>query len=484
MTLPLDDVTGSQLPRLESAPKSVRSAGEDAAELAALCGLELDPWQRHVLDVSLGEKRDGKWSAFEVGLLVPRQNGKGAVLEARELAGLFLFDDERLILHSAHELKTAIEAFLRIRDLISGTPDLMEKFEPKFYQSNEKTAIELNNGKRLRFMARSSGSGRGFSGDVIILDEAYNLPFETLAAILPTMSAKSITGNPQIWYTSSAGMETSEVLAGIRQRGVKGDKALAFFDWSAPADADIDDEAAWAQANPGLGIRISSEFVTKERAAMGDSPQGREMFARERLGIWFDPGEGTVIDSATWQGQVDEDSEPVGPVAFAVDVSPDRRVACIAAAGFREDGDVHVELVERFEDGTGRVLDALNERLVSLSKHKYLTVVVDGSGPAASLIPDLQQARVKVFKSGSQDMKQACGGFFDRVVQGHLWHLGDEFLNLAVAAGTKRVLGDAWAWDRKSPASDITPLVAVTLAAHGLMVKRKRTDQTSKVVIL
>jgi hypothetical protein len=66
----------------------------------------LDPWQRFVLDRALGESKDGKWSAFEVGLVVPRQNGKGSILEARELAGLFLFD-ERLILHSAHEFETA-----------------------------------------------------------------------------------------------------------------------------------------------------------------------------------------------------------------------------------------------------------------------------------------------------------------------------------------------------------------------------------------
>ena len=36
------------------------------------------------------ERADGNWSAFEVGVNVPRQNGKGGIIEARELAGLFL----------------------------------------------------------------------------------------------------------------------------------------------------------------------------------------------------------------------------------------------------------------------------------------------------------------------------------------------------------------------------------------------------------
>jgi hypothetical protein len=34
----------------------------------------------------VGPKRKRKWAAFEVGIVVPCQNGKGAILEARELA--------------------------------------------------------------------------------------------------------------------------------------------------------------------------------------------------------------------------------------------------------------------------------------------------------------------------------------------------------------------------------------------------------------
>jgi hypothetical protein len=64
-------------------PPAATSAGEEAVELAAMAGIELDPWQELVLRESLGEREGGKWAAFEVGLIVPRQNGKGTVLEAR-----------------------------------------------------------------------------------------------------------------------------------------------------------------------------------------------------------------------------------------------------------------------------------------------------------------------------------------------------------------------------------------------------------------
>ena len=79
-----------------------------------------------------------------------RQNGKGAVLEARELAGLFLFK-EQLILHCAHEMKTANEAFRRILDLIDGTPDLRRQVL-RIMRSKGEEGIELRTGQRLRFV--------------------------------------------------------------------------------------------------------------------------------------------------------------------------------------------------------------------------------------------------------------------------------------------------------------------------------------------
>ena len=206
---------GEQRPRLISVPPFAVSEGRRAADLADLAGLHLDDWQRFVLEQGLG-RTDGKWTAFEVALIVSRQNGKGSILEALELAALFLFDDVRLILHSAHEFKTAAEAFLRIRALISDNP-MFERRVERVRTGAGTEAIELKDGKRLRFVARSSGSGRGFSADLIILDEAFNLGDDAMAALLPTLSARP---DPQVWYTSTAGEPTSVQLGRVRDRGM------------------------------------------------------------------------------------------------------------------------------------------------------------------------------------------------------------------------------------------------------------------------
>lgn len=449
-------LAGAQQPRVEHVPDYVSSAGQEAIEFCDSIGLRLDPWQRHVITHSLGERRDGNYAAFEVGLLVPRQNGKGAVLEARELAGLFLFG-EQLILHSAHEFKTAQEAFRRVLAHVERAPDLRKRVA-RIRTSHGEEGIELKTGARLRFVARSTGSGRGFSGDTVILDEAYNLASEGMAALLPTLSARP---NPQIWYTSSAGMSTSDQLRRVRERGLAGEsKRLAYFEWSAPAEVSLDSREAWAQANPALGIRISEEFVESERDAMDDTG-----FARERLGVWFDPSSQMVIDGAKWASLADPDSQLTGPVVFAVDANPERTGAAIAVAGRRADGLGHVEVVDA-RPGTGWVVD----RIVALhSSHRPRAWVLDPASAAGAWIPALQERGIEPVLVTGREMAQACGALYEDVVENAaLRHLDQAPLNAALLGARKRPLGDAWGWHRRNSDIDISPLVAATLAWHGV----------------
>ena len=281
---------GSQRPRIASVPPFAWSEGDRVLELASAAGLHLDEWERWVLEQGLGRTSAERWAAFEVALIVARQNGKGAVLEALELAALFLDDfGADLILHSAHEFKTASEAFRRIQARIESNPSFRRRVRQVYLQRGAES-IELKNGKRLRFIARSSGSGRGFSADLVILDEAYALGDAEMAALLPTLSARP---NPQIWYTSTAGLPTSEQLGRVHERGLSGsDPSLAFFEWSVdPDNYDPADPADWALANPGLGIRITAEYIAKERAALAP-----EEFARERLSV----GDYPTGDGGSW----------------------------------------------------------------------------------------------------------------------------------------------------------------------------------------
>lgn len=456
-------LSGIQTPRVTCVPDYSSTSGHEAVELAASAGLFLDPWQQHVLVDSLGEKPNHRWAAFEVGLIVSRQNGKGSILEARELAGLYLLG-ERLILHSAHEFKTASEAFRRVLFLIESNDDLAREVK-KVRTSHGDEGIELKTGQRLRFVARSTGSGRGFTGDCIVLDEAYNLGPQAMAALLPTLSARP---NPQLWYASSAGMPESVQLTAVRERALAGgSQGLAYFEWSAPEDADHDDRHAWAQANPALGYRITEDFIALERDAM---PMLE--FARERLGIWEDVNASAVIPPATWQESEDESSKMGDVVAFAIDTSPDRSTTSISASGIRVDGKMHVEVIDRRPGTTWAI-----KRIAELEKKwKPCAIVLDPRSSASSLLPDLTDAGIDIVTTSTSDVVAATGLFYDAVIENRLRHLGQVDLTNAVQGASKRFVGDSWLWDRKNSNVDITPLVSATLALWGWTSRHSTGD--------
>ena len=471
-------VQGVQRPRLQSLPLADDwSQGDDAVELAAQTGLMLDEWQRYVLRHALAT-RNGRWAAFEVCLIVSRQNGKGSLIEALELAALFLFDDVRLILHSAHKFDTAADAFRRILHLIEQNPDFSREVA-KVIRSHGSESIELKNGKRLRFIARSAGAGRGFAADLVILDEAFNISDDAMASMLPTLSTRP---NPQVWYTSTAGMPTSVQLGRVRERGTKGrDLSLAFFEWSVDEEhydaADPDD---WALANPGLGIRIDYEYVDLERAALTS-----EDFARERLGVGMYPAAAAGwqrISESAWTAVLDPKSRAADPVAIGFAVRPDSSAAVIAIGGRRADGLGHCELTDPPSRWPGT--SWLVPRLLELaSRHDPVVLVMNGTGHAPafekelvehgfSLKPGPGERQLQIV--GAREYAQACGALALDVRNGR-WkflpqrHEGREPLTAAVAGAGTRQLTDAWAWSWKDSAADILPLEAVTLARHGFM---------------
>ena len=102
----------SQVPRVHVAPHAATSDADLAAAFAAAYGLEPDEWQRNVLEDWLGLKA-GKWTSLTCGISVPRQNGKNALLEIRELYGMVALGEK--ILHTAHEVKTAQKHFRRLK---------------------------------------------------------------------------------------------------------------------------------------------------------------------------------------------------------------------------------------------------------------------------------------------------------------------------------------------------------------------------------
>lgn len=484
-------------------------------------GFNPDPWQEWCLTNALGVLPDATWAASDVGLIVSRQNGKGTILEIRELGGLFVLGEE-LIIHTAHEFKTSAEHFRRVKAVFDDHPALRKRVK-RVAGSHGEEAIELfpqptlifGPGRkqitrrvagRLRFLARSKGAGRGFSCDCLVYDEAMILSEDQLAASLPTMSARA---NPQIWYAGSAGDEDSAQFGSVRNRIVRDTKDLFGAEWSidphndaCPRDEisgretnyfivcdkhdDRDVPASWAKANPGYGYRISERFT--RNTEMANMPPFK--FDRERLGVgnWPQPeAPWAVINEIAWQ-KLAADPEatgfPVPPLVFGIDVDEDGRSATVSAAWDHGSGKVVLEIPK----GCSRQgSDWVMEKMEALyEKKRPLAVVIPKSGPAAALISDGKKKwRDRLVEIGTAEEAAAFAWFLQQVRAEALWHFGREgapTLWHAVATAATRQVGDGGkAWSRRDSESDITPVTSATLAAYVLNRERRSYDLMSSI---
>lgn len=476
----------SQLPRLHVAPKWGKTFGDIAASFSSAYDLIPDPWQQVILDDWLAEK-SGKWAALTCGVSVARQNGKNAVLEIREIFGMVGRGEK--ILHTAHQVKTAQKHFRRLKHFFGNKvndpgakfPELNE-LVTEVRNVNGQEAIYLRNGGSVEIVARSQGSGRGFTVDVIVCDEAQDMSDDDQEALLSTSSASPLR-NPQWIYTGTppGPKAAGEVFSRIRGEALEGKaRRVAWHEWSCdPATVDLDSREDWSVANPGLESgRLQLAVIEGERANLSE-----EGFMRERLGMWSGADSRSVIPAQLWLDAGDDFSVAVDRFALGVEVAPDMERASVALAGQRDDGAWHVELDEAREgvDWLVPYVTALLE-----ANPQIRAVVADAGGPVAPLIEQRGPAnwvfkgtRVSVYTPRSAELAAGCASLLAGVVTGEVRHTRQGQVGTAVSGAGKRAFGTdtgMWVWSRKSAAVDITPVQAITLALIGAQadqIKRK-----------
>lgn len=491
---------GVQEPRLLLRPQVFdvglsADRASDLIDVAQIAGNTFDPWQVIGAEAITLTQSNGQWAAFEAFMAANRQQGKGTIIEGRQLAGLFVWE-ESLQVYTAHEFKTAQEMFLRIRQLIESTPTL-DRMVQRIRTADGEEAIETKSGCRLKFMARSNSSGRGFTAPTLYLDEAMKLKRRMVASLMPTMSALSMVGNPQIMYFSSAGESDSEVQEDVRERALSGNSSrLVYAEWSVPRWDELPkhERSQWSgpeeyradpevhrRANPGYNIRLSPSFVVDTEL----EGMGPEEFDRERLGIWAKLGGESVFASGVWNDLKDESSQPGDRLVFGVEIAGNRESASISSISYRADGIVHAEVIEN-RLGTSWI----GPRLAELrTKWSPAAIVAISGGHVDSLIPDWKKLGVRVRLLKFAEYVAGCGVVYDLIEQGGLRHLGDEVLTSAVDGVKQAFTRDntSFYWSRKGSDVDITPLVAVTV---GVSILDKRaalpggTNERRKSVIL
>lgn len=474
---------GSQRPRIEKRPESIGTLGPKVSQFAKLCGIILDDWQSYVIDGLFAVDEANEWAATEFGVLVARQNGKGEILVAYDLAHLFLFPrlDRRRksILHTAHEFKTAMDGFDRLRGVIESVPRLSARVE-QIYKGNtaeillKKAPGQTSLGNRIKFVARSKNSGRGFSADVVVYDEAQELGVAARNALTYTQSA---IPNRQELYTGTVpeeGLNDSEVFEGVRDRGRStAPDRTGWAEWS-PAGSedpdladvlDLSSDVVWAESNPAKDIRIRTETIAEQHER--DTSPNKQDFARERCSVWPNrrPEQEVIhndVSLQAWSDGKDEDAVLGSPPVLAISLGRGGGYATISAAS-RSGDRIFVET----RDTRLQTLWVPAAVAALVKDLKPMLVVLDEKN-CAPILTDLTAAGVKYMAVNAGEVAGAFGSMVESINAGFVVHRGQEDLLQSLRHATTRPLVGGLTWDQSDPTEPITQIQSVTLAHWGV----------------
>ena len=468
-------------------PASKWTNGDLAARVGADLGLPPDDEQRWILDSIYAEVADDRPAAFEVAVIAPRQNIKTSTLGIAALADLFVFGAEKHV-WSSHLLDTSKGTFRDFRQWIESNHEYADQVD--YMEGHQDLSIiHRESGRRVEFRSRTGKGGRGLTSvKRITLDEALYLEPKHVGAVYPTMLTRP---GAQVRIASSAGMEHSEQLRRIRDRGRTGkDPRLAYVEYGAKVKAcadrncqhtadppvpgcAMDDRDLWWQANCALWCgRITEESLNDLRLSMPPAEWAREFFS-----WWEDPVSlGGALSLAKWMDLADPAAQRGAKVSFGADVAEDR-TAWIAVAWERPDGRRQVMLTNQ-----GAPLQAakLADECARLTQAWGGTVT-----PPRAFEDDIDKAGSKVESMKSSDFPAACGSFADAVDGGTIRHGNQPALNEAVKAAQWRSVGTSGerAFQLKD-APEVGPLAAAVRAIRGLSASAESVYETRGLVTL
>lgn len=468
LALPADVVVPSHL-WVPDEYNPERSLGPEVAAMCELSGYSPDPEQRFLLDLAFALDKSGKLLIFQLVVIAPRQNLKTGFLKQYDIGQMFVLE-RPLTAWTAHEFDTVTEAQLDLERIIDGSSDLRGKV--KRYLHGSSPEIELTNGARTIFRTRTAGKGRGISGEPVITDEGFALTGPQMGALLPIMMAQN---NPQ-WVVASSGCRSYSVeLWRMIQAGrVGGSRRMAYVEYCAPEPeqaCDLGKSCDHQRGRPGCGCdkpEVLERFHTALHRGRG-SIQSRwdlretlppDEYCMEIMGWHAEAVKAEdVINAARWAELALPDAGQPAELSWALDVSPDRTVASVAASGLLPSGRRLGFVVDSVDP-----VDVL-ELLRGLRTDKGLAVLVaDEIAVGENLLTAIENDGFVVRRLKLAGAAAAYSQLRDDMRSGVFAHLDDPMLNVAVTSAGVRNVGDGGQALQRRGAEHITPLVAVTLA--------------------
>jgi len=311
-------------------PLSRYSLVNDAYSASHDLGINLYPWQRYALDITMSVEENWDWTYREVAIIASRQNGKSEILLPRIK---WAIDNGRRVIHTAQNRLLPRKVFMRLANHYEHVPGAYIR------KANGQEEISLPDGGSYVIVAPQRGA-RGLSGDDLIIDELREFEdFDFIAAAEPTLTESL---NPQVIYLSNAGTDLSVVLNDLRDRE---DPSLAYLEWSANPDRPVEDKDGWLEANPIIGH--GNLTLDKLEALYRKYREAGELsiFETEHLCRWVRSMKPRLVQQEYWLRCRGKVAWPPTRPALGVNVDAQGKRASAALAWMQADGKVAVTVI-------------------------------------------------------------------------------------------------------------------------------------------
>lgn len=425
----------------------IDTKGEEAIKLYKATGQQLVKWQEIQINAIMATDGD-LWKYMKYGLCVSRRNGKGEILAAREFDGIVNLGEK--ICHTAHRTTTSHDAFNRLYTLLkkAGYEEHSKKKkempERSFFASKQYGLehIEITGGGVVDFRTRTNNGGLGEGFDLLIIDEAQEYTSKQESALAYTVSASA---NPQIIMTGTPPTAVSggDVFVRLRGNVLKGDAPdVGWAEWSIDKlTEDITNVDLWYEYNPSLGT------ILRERNIRAELSVGDIDFNIQRLGLWLEYSQKSVISEAEWTALKAGTMPTLQPKRYiGIKYGHDGKNVAMSIASKTADGKVFVEVIDcrPIRTGNGWIFDFLHNPKVD-------KVVVDGANGQQILATAMKEHGFqKPILPTVKEIITANAMWEQGIALQQICHRGQPSLTLAVSNCDKRAIGSQGGFGYKS----------------------------------
>lgn len=427
-------------------------------------GAPLMPAQQYIADVAgelVRDEETGLWVPARPLVIVtePRRAGKSHLAMAKNGERCFAVPNYRAW-YTAQTGGDARDAFLKF------TEDIADKPLGRVAKSlvgNGREVMKFPNGSTLRPHPPTEQALHGKEGDSNDVDEAWAFSEEEGAALVQAIAPTHLTRpGAQTWIWSAGGTAQSTWLAALVARGRAGDPSIAYFEAGIPDDADPEDLDIIAAHHPAYGHTVSMQSLRELRTSFGDDVAG---WARAAGNRWTEVI-GGAIGSELWKRvRTDQPIPEDAPLGYGAARAEDGSHVVIAAAAI-VDGVTIVEIVD--------VVPAHGAAARVKSWAAGSDLVVDPSGPSASLAADLVKLRAtRLRQLTGREAAAACDAFMDALpVRAYRFRQAAVLDDAVQVAALRNVSDGGHAWSRSEAGASIAALEAATNAAHAINTRR------------